>query len=166
MTITNTGTAGIDFDITQEDDALATGSSTHRHNVEDSIESLLLESDDIVASALGSVGTTEFEIDLNDFDDETGGDYSFSVVKDQSVDFTSIKAIVIHNKHASNELRLGSPAANSFFSFNTNSDYIGIEAGGAAMFVFSTAKTVGTDGKFSLVADAANTNFEVYVLGK
>ena len=166
MTITISGTVGVDFDVTESDDALSTGTIVQNHTVEDAIKNLTLESDDLPSSISGTVGATAFDLDLNDVHDQAGAGFAVSVVRNQSVDYTSIKSIVFHNKSTVNNLRIGSPAADSFFTWNTTSDFIEIEPGGAMTFVYSTPKVVSTTGKINILASGATTPFEIYILGK
>ena len=166
MTIKISGTVGVNFDVTESDDDLSTGTITQRHTVEDSIKNLLLEIDDVPSSISGSVGTTNFDLDLNDVQDQSGSGFTLSVVRNQNVDYTSIKSIVIHNKSAVNTLILESPSVNSFFTFIMSNDGILIEPDSSMTFVYSTAKVVGTDGIIRIEASGASTPFEIYILGK
>ena len=162
--MTITGNAGINFNIT-ETETTDTGEVTQEHDTAATLSALTLASTDVVYTISGTVGTTAFDFDLNAIDNASGTGYDMNVVRNQEGDMTTIKMVAIHNTHATGTISVGSPAATSFLTWNSNSDDFDIEAGACVAFAYTTAKTIGTDGKINLVADTASTSFEIYVLG-
>lgn len=163
--MTLTGNAGISFDITEDDVTTATGEVTQVHSVPIAIGELTISASGIVYSISGSVGTTAFDLNLNAIDNQSGTGYSTSVIRNNAGDFTSLQQIVIYNTHASNGLIIGSPAANSLFTWGATNDTFTIPAGGSMTITYSTALTVGSNGKINIVGSAASTTFLVYILG-
>lgn len=168
MTITISGTAGAGFSVTETDDALDTGTVSQLHKIETAISALTLEAADVVASLTMTASTTAFDIDFNDLQNATGTGYTVDVVRNQDVDLTSIKALIIHNTHATNTVTVGSPAANSLFTWASTSDSIVLDPNAAMAFYYelSSEKAITTNGKINFVASAVSTTFEIYVLGK
>lgn len=161
---TYSGSAGITFDITETDTTTSTGSVTQEYIVS-GISDLTLSTSDIVYSVYGSVGTTSFEFDLNSVSNQSGTGYSTSVIRNNAGDYTTLKMIVIQNTHASNTLTIGSPSANSLWTWNSSSDTIAIDAGAGMSFSYSTAKTISTNGKIKIVGSSASTTFKIFILG-
>lgn len=165
MTKTITGSLGIDLDITETNDGLTTGTITRRVKVDDAIKSIDLADSDIIVGAYGSVGTTPFDVDMNDLDDDSGSGYTLSVDRDQNVDLTTLKTVVIHNTHASNNLKFINASANGFLTWEGVDNFITIPAGASITLTFSTALTLSTSGKFALEGSAADTSYELYFVG-
>lgn len=159
------GNAGVSFDVAETDITVATGTVTQTHAVESSIAELTISSTALVYSISGSVGTSAFDLNLNALDNQSGSGYSTTVIRNNAGDFTTLQMIVIHNKHASNNLIIGSPSANSLFTWNSASDGLAIPPGGAFSMTLPTALTIGSNGKLNFKGSSASTTFEVYILG-
>ncbi len=163
--MTTQGTVGILFDITEDDVTTATGDVTQEHAVPDAIASLSIATTDIVYSISGSVGTTAFDLNLNSLNNASGTGYSYTIIRNNEGDFTTVKSIVIYNSHASNTLVIGSPASTSLFTWSSTSATLSIDANTAMQWAFATAKTIGSNGKLNIVGSGASTTFLIYLLG-
>lgn len=159
------GNAGITFDLTEEDVTVSTGTITQLHQISSSVGDLSVSSTDIVYSIAGSVGTTAFDLNLNAVDNQSGTGYSTQVVRNNSGDFTSLKMIAVYNTHASNTLLIGSPAANSLFTWHSTSDQLSIPSGGCFAMSLSTALTIGSNGKLNIVGSSSSTTFNIFIFG-
>lgn len=163
--MTITGNVGVLFNL-DEQATLATGTIEQTYAVPDAIGQLTItEETDQPYSVTGSVGTTAFDFDLTAINNQSGTGYSTSVIRNQGGSYTTVKTIVIYNTHASNNLILGASSANNFFTWNATSNTIAIVPGEAKAFIYSTAVTVGSNGKFNLKGGGASTTFQLYLLG-
>lgn len=163
--MTLTGTAGLDMNLTDTDSDTGTGSVAQIVSTDDEIKSLTVSSSDIVYSITGIVGTTSFDLNLNAVDNQSGTGYSTTVVRNNSGDFTSLKMLVLYNTHASNSLLIGAPSSNSLLTWNSTSDTLSIPPGGAFAFVFSTALSIGSNGKIEIFGSSGSTTFKVFIFG-
>lgn len=163
--MTLTGSAGISFELTDTDSDTGTGTVEQVVEVASTIGSLTVDTDDIVYSITGSVGTTAFDLNLNDVNIQSGTGYATVVVRNNNGDFTTLKMLVIHNTHASQNIVIGSPAANSLLTWGATNDTLTIPAGGAFCFLFSSELTISTNGKLNIVGSSAATTFKAYVFG-
>lgn len=159
------GNAGIRFDITENEVTTATGEVTQNHAIQANLSELTITSTDLVYSVSGTVGTTSFEFDLNDVNNQSGSDYSTQVVRNNDGDFTSLKQLVIVNTSSANTLTIGATASASLFTWHASNNTLAIDAGQAIAFAYSTAKTISTNGKLTIVGSAVSTTFKIFVLG-
>lgn len=163
--MSTTGNAGVLFDITEQNVTTATGNVTQEHSIATAVAQLTIATTDIVYSVSGSVGTTAFDFDVTSVNNQSGTGYSTTVIRNNSGDFVTLKSLVIYNTHATNNLIIGSPAANSLFTWHSTSDYIYVEPGQAMTFVYSTAKSVGSNGKINIKGSSSATTFQIFILG-
>lgn len=160
------GTAGIDFSVTDTDAALTTGTLAHKHEVL-SAHALTPSSLSLVATITGSLDGTGLDFDLNSLVNQTSGANTAVVVKDQDINFTTISQIIIYCTHASQTLKLGAVAANNLLTWDTTGDGFVIPAGenNGLSFIFPNAVTIGANGKFNLLGSGAGTGYVIHVLG-
>lgn len=167
MAITINGTVGIDFNVTESDDALATGTIVQRHITDNDISDIVLDNTDLVASLSGFIGTTNVVLDLTDLVSVSGGDFDISVVRNHDVPFKSIKSIVIHNKTllpAANILNLEAGML-SFIEFSNANNALFINPATAISFVYPTPFEIATRVELEFMADTLNTPLEIFILG-
>lgn len=160
--MTTNGNAGITFNVTETTATTDTGTVTQAHTIATTVSALTIESTDKVASISGTVGTTAFDLNLNDVSNQSGTGYDVNVVRNQEVDYTTMKQITIHNTDDTNTITVGPGSSNSFLAA---SEQITLSPGQAISLTYSTAKSVSTTGNISIVADAASTTFKTYLLG-
>ena len=158
------GNAGVLFNITEEADT-TTGTVIQVQEVPVAIGTLDIDEDDLVFSVDGSVGTTVFTFNLNAIDNQSGTGYSTQVVRNNDGDLSYLKALVIYNSHASNNLILGSAASANLFTWHSATDSIIIAPGQAQTFIYSSAISVVAAGSFKLTGSAASTTFQMWILG-
>jgi hypothetical protein len=164
MTITLTGTAGCQFDITTTDTATNTGSKTVEHKTETAIRSVTYTDASYSVAFAGKVGTTGTTIDLYSIADANDGTYYLRLQDSVSgTVYASILTLVVHNKNSTGTISVVPGASNSFLAA---SEQITLAAGQAVQLTYSTAKTVSnTVRNFKLVGSAINMDCEVYILG-
>lgn len=162
--MTLNGNAGVLFDVT-DSQTTATGSIQQILEVPVAIGQLTIVTTDIAYSISGSVGTTAFDLNLNAVDNQSGTGYSTTVIRNNSGDFTTLKQIVIYNTHATQNLIIGSPAATSLFTWGATNDTLAISPGGFIVMGYSSALTIGSNGKLNIVGGAASTTFKIWILG-
>ena len=166
MSITITGTAGCDFDITTVDTATSTGSKTVEYKVEDSVRSVTYTDASEPIALQGSIGTTGTDINLGALQDFTDGTYVLHLSNNTSpIVLTELLTIVIHNKHASGTVTVAPGSSNPLL---TAGEQITIDAGEAIQLTWpSTApKTVDATHKtIKLTGSVVSMTCEIYILG-
>lgn len=163
--MSTTGNAGVLFNITEEAVTTATGTVTQLHEVPTAIGELVIDTDDIVYSVSGSVGTTAFDFNLNSVNNQSGTGYTTSVIRNNDGDFTSLKQLVIYNTHATQNIILGSSASSNLFTWHSTSDTIVILPGQSMTFTYGTELTISTNGQFNLKGSNSTTTFKMWILG-
>lgn len=159
------GTAGLDFTITETDVSVDTGNVTQEHQMPVSVRNLTVDIGDLVYSVSGSVGTTPFDFNVNSVNNQSGSGYETQVIRNNDGDFSNLKMISIVNTHPSNNLLIGSPSANSLFTWNSTSDTLVIPPNTGFAFAYGSAKAVSSNGLLEIVASSADTTFQIFVLG-
>ncbi len=161
MAIELQGNVGLKFRVIETDTALPTGNIVQTHELESSVGELTLSATGLVASISGYIGVTAKDIDLNNLVNQSGADYDFEVVRNQNVDFTTISAIVFHNK-STNSLIVADAAATSFFPANEQRTVL---AESGEEIVYPTPVTFGANGLINIVGSGLTTTFEMYIYG-
>lgn len=166
MTITISGSAGNQYDITTTDTATTTGSKTVNHKTEDSIRTVTFTNSSKSVAYSGSVGVTATEIDLSALNDFTGGtDTIYLQDNTPPIALTSLRVLCFHNKGTSGNLKI-TPASSD--SLLTTSEQISVEPGASAQIVYGTAKTITSDtnDKFEIEGTSTGSiSCEIYILG-
>lgn len=164
MTITITGTAGCQFDITTTNTSTDTGTKIVEHKTETAIRSVTYTDSSYSVAYSGQVGTTGTTIDLYSIADANDGTYYLRLQDNVSgISYASILTIVIHNKNLTGTITIQPGASNSFL---TASEQITLDVGQAVQLTYSTAKTVSnTIRNFKLVGSTTDMDCEVYILG-
>ena len=170
MAITINGTCGIDFDITESDTALTTGSIVQVHVVESDISDIVLANTDLVASLSGFTGTTLVSFDLTDLlskDSPTdiGNGTNIALIRNNKIPFGKIKSLVIHNKTLVTNILKIEQAATSFIRFGATGDNVDIQPNSAVSFIYPSGLDCTTNKLLNIIGSAATTDLEIYILG-
>lgn len=161
-----TGFSGQKFDIVEYVET-STGDISQQHKTPDAISDLTISEDDLVYSVYGSVGTTAFNFDFTDINNQSGTGYSTQIVRNNDGDLTGLKSFVLYNTSDSNNIILGSASANNAFSWLDVDNGIIIPPGASFMLVFTTALTIdSTHRLISIDASSSSTTFLMYILGE
>lgn len=159
------GAVGINVALTETLTSTGTGTLVQTYATDTAIAQLTVATTDLIYTITGSVGTTAFDIDLTSINNQSGTGYTTTVVRNNAGDFINIKQITIYNTHATQTIKIGSSAANNFFTWQGTSNYIVIPAGGAFTMTYSTAAAVSTNGKFNLLGSGATTSLKIFIFG-
>lgn len=165
MTITISGTAGNNYNITTTDTATNTGSKEVNHLSETIIRSVTYTNSAKSIAYSGTVGVTAAVVDLSALDDFAGGDEKIYLQDNTApIALTSLQVLNVHNKGTSGNVIL-KPAASE--SLLTTSEQISIEPGASWQGVYGTAKTITSDtnDKFNIEASSGSVSCEIYILG-
>jgi len=166
MSITLTGSAGCNFNITKVDTANAVGTIAGiTYLSETAIRSVTFNDASLIAVYSGQVGTTGTTIDLYANADATDATYTMRLANTVSgIVLATVLTIIIHNKDtASDTITLDVGASNSWL---TASNKVTIDAGSAVQLTYASGKTVdATHRNIKLTASAVNTDCEIYILG-
>ena len=157
------GTFGIQFDTKFEGDT-GTGRAVIQHQFP-STGTITVESTDKAASITGTIGTSEREIDLNNLVNADNADYDFDVVRDQEVDFTTMKGIVLYNTHATQYLQFHAPSSNSLLTFGETSNFMQIPPNSYIALGFVTALTLNANGVIAIKGEDESTSFTLLMIG-
>jgi len=165
MTMTISGTVGVDFNITETDTALPTGNIIQVHRVNPEIESLEVESTDLVASVNGNVGEDEITLDLLDLKTTSSSNGLLTVVRNNNVIFSAMKSLVFHNISSSGNVELRG-LTNSFLTIGGTADpHILIEPGMSLQFTFSSKPVSAIARLIDLAGTINSVDLEIYFLG-
>lgn len=161
-----TGFSGQKFDIVEYVET-STGEISQQHKTPDAINNLTISEDDLVYSIYGSVGTTAFDFDFTDINNQSGSGYSTQVVRNNDGDLSGVKSFVLYNTSENNNLILGSASTNNAFSWLDVDNGLIIPPGASFMLVFPDPLTIDSTHKLiSIDASSASTTFLMYILGE
>ena len=161
-----TGFLGQKFDIVEYIET-STGEITQQHKTPDAINDLTIAEDDLVYSVSGTVGTTAFDFDFTDINNQSGTGYSTTVVRNNDGDLSGLKSFVLYNTSAANYLILGAASANNAFYWNDVDNGISIPPGASYMFSFTSPLSIdSTHRLINIDASASSTSFLMYILGE
>jgi hypothetical protein len=158
------GNAGVSFNITEEVDT-DTGRIVQVQSVPSAIANLLIDSEDIVYSISGEVGPTPITIDLGDVNNQSGADYSITVVRNNDGDFSYLKALVVYNTDIENSIIIGAASSENLFTWNGASDGIRVEPLQAMTFIYPEEISISSAGKFKLTGSAEGATLKMWILG-
>lgn len=165
MTITLSGTAGNNFNITTTNTATNTGSKEVTYQTDSGIRSVTYTDSSKAVAFSGVVGLSAVTVDLSALDDLSNGS-SLIYLQDNTapIALTSLQTLCIHNKGTSGNITI-TPAASE--SLLTTSEQISVEPGASWQNVNSTAKTITSDtnDKFLLTGTTSGISCEMFILG-
>ena len=166
MTITISGTAGNNYNITTVDTATLTGTKSVTHQTESSIRSVTYTDSAKSVAYSGQVGLSNMIIDLSALDDFSANTGENMYLQDNTapIALTSLQVLNVHNKGATGNITITPNASESLL---TTSEQISVEPGGSWQGVYGTAKSITADSndKFILNSTTGSISCEMYILG-
>ena len=163
MSITVSGTAGLQYDITTVNTATNVGTKTVEYVMPAAYKSVTYTNAAKAVAFYGTVGTTPVTIDLTALQNVTGGADTLAIQDNSApVSLANVQTLFIVN-NSLNTITLNNGGANGFL---TAGEQITVQALSAAGYSFGAGKATSGIIKNILLTGSVNGSLcEVYILG-